>query len=471
MSEVAWVGAHQVQDRAAESSLERESPDWIAARGFFIAATAAVVIDVLWLHRERETPNSFVILVLCGSILGLGLLPLGRQYERGKVAVSMPDAATWSMTAVFFAFLAFYSITSSMMATSFNEATLQAYAFLHGRTWVDLPGQFMEHVTWKGRTYLVHPPMAAIILMPIVAIQGLAANQTAVDMILGAFEVLLAWRLLGLLQLDLVPRVWLTLFFGIGTTLWYEATIGNSWDFVLVSSVLMTLLALNELFGQARPWVMGFLTAFAGLARYDLLPLCPIYAVMLMVRGRKLKELIPLIPGWLFGALIYVGFSELRYGSILDQSLFIYYPTDPYRAPHQHGPFSIAYLPQNLYTLFLQPPEFNNVFPYIHPIGVGQSLTVTSPALILVVNANFRRPMTILIAACAVIGAIPSLTCYASGFVQFGARYYVQVFPFVLVLMAFAAKRNFDQLARVLIVISMASVAFGVWHIRTWGYG
>lgn len=460
-----------MQDQAAEASLERESPDWIAARGFFFAAIAAAVIDALWLHRQRQVPNSFAVLGLCGAILGLGLLPLSRQYERGKIAVAMPGAATWATTAVFFAFLAFYSITCSMRPTGFNEPTLQAYAFLHGRTWVDLPGQFMEHVTWKGRTYLVHPPMAAIILMPIVAIKGLATNQTAVDVILGALEAALGWRLLGLLELDLVPRVWLTLFFGIGTTLWYEATVGNSWDFVLVSSVLMTLLALNELFGKARPWAMGFLTAFAGLARNDLLPLCPIYAVMLMVRGRKLKELIWLIPGWLFGALIYVGFNELRYGSILDRSLFIYYPNDLYRAPHQHGPFSVAYLPLNLYMLFLQPPAFNNLFPYLHPMGAGQALTFTSPALILAVNANFRRPMAILIAACAVIGAIPSLTCYANGFVQFGARYYVQVFPFVLVLMGFAAKRNFDLLARLLIVISMASVAFGVWHIRILGYG
>ena len=41
----------------------------------------------------------------------------------------------------------------------------------------------------------------------------------------------------------------------------------------------------------------------------------------------------------------------------------------------------------------------------------------------------------------ALLVSIPSLLCYANGFEQFGTRHYLQVFPFLLVLMAMSMRR------------------------------
>jgi hypothetical protein len=66
-----------------------------------------------------------------------------------------------------------------------------------------------------------------------------------------------------------------------------------------------------------------------------------------------------------------------------------------------------------------------------------------------------------------------SLTVYASGFVQFGTRYYVQIFPFLLVLVALGvgSGKPPDQLTRILIVVSIFLVCFGLAQIRTIGFG
>jgi len=37
-----------------------------------------------------------------------------------------------------------------------------AWALLHGRTWVDAPS-YMEHVVVGGRSYILHPPLSAIL--------------------------------------------------------------------------------------------------------------------------------------------------------------------------------------------------------------------------------------------------------------------------------------------------------------------
>jgi hypothetical protein len=468
MEELGYVPAATTGYVEAESS----GPDLVAARIFFALAIATVVGDWIWLSRTGLWPNYFALCSLFVSILALVALHFSGQLENER-ATGLPRslAPAWSLSAVFFAFLAFYSITCSLQATGFNEPVRQSYAFLHGHAWVDNIPSNMEHVTWQGRTYLVHPPLPAILLMPIVAIKGLSTNQTAVSVVLGAFEVALAWRLLGVLGLTLNPRLWLTMFLALGTTLWYEVTIGNSWNFVLVVSVAMTLLVLNELFGAGRPWLLGFLTGLAGLARNDLAPLCPLYALILLLRGRRLRELAWMLPGWALAGFLYVMFNEVRYGTIFDITLWIYYPTDPAHLSTGHGPFSIHYLPANLYTLFFLGPGFDGRFPYIHPTLMGQALPLTSPAFVLALRPSFRRPIPALLALAAVIASLASLTCYASGYAQFGTRYYLQVYPLLLVLMALGMKHRVDQMAKILIVASMILVAFGVWQIRGLGIG
>ncbi len=454
---------------ACEQEQKADDAERATARFFFVVAIVAVVIDEVWLRWHGARPNSFAITSLVASIAGLVLL--SRRIGAYPAALPyLPESSTLSFIGVFFAFLAFYSVTCSLEATGFNEPVRQSYAYLHRHLWVEDVPDYMEHIIWKGHEYLVHPPLAAILLMPAVSIWGMATNQTAISVELGALEVALAWRLLGLLDVKRTPRIWLTFFYGAGTTLWYEATIGNSWDFVLVVSVLATLLCLNELFGQARPWLLGFLTGAAALARNDLALAMPLYALLLLCRGRELAELRWMIPGWALAAAIYVGLNEARYGTVYDPTLWIYYLTDVVHS-RDHGPFSIHYLPTNLYTLLFIAPSRNGRFPYIHPTFMGQALPLTSPAFVLALRPSFRRPIPILLALAAVVSSLPSLTCYASGYAQFGTRYYLQVYPFLFVLMALGMKYRIDQLSKILIVVSVFLVSFGYWQIRGLGIG
>ena len=167
----------------------------------------------------------------------------------------------WCAFAVGILFLAFYAATISP-PTQYNEHARLAWALLHGHTWVDVPS-YMEHVVVGGRSYILHPPLSAILMLPAAAIWGAAANQTAVSVVLGAVSIALWWRLMGRLGLGIPAKIWLSAFMGVGTTLWYEATLGSSWDFALLASVPFTLAALGEVFGEARPWAVGVLAALA----------------------------------------------------------------------------------------------------------------------------------------------------------------------------------------------------------------
>jgi hypothetical protein len=370
---------------------------------------------------------------------------------------------------VFFLFLAFYGLTSGEK-THFDEHVRLADALLHGHAWIEPPPSYMERANYAGHSYIVHPPLPALMMVPLVAIFGPSLNQTWVSIAVGAFSVALVWRLCGLIASD--AQVWLTLFFGIGTTFWYEATLGDSWNFAVVMSVPATLLALNELFGKARPFVVGLCAGLAALARYDLVLAWPFYLALLWVRGKSWRSLWAL-GGFAIAAAISVWFNEIRFGTVTDISLWLFTSHDGWLQTRMGGgpPLQLRFLPMNLYALLFMAPVLNETFPYIHPQIQGQALLLTSPALLLALRPNFRHaiPLLLLLAACFSMG--PVLLWYGNGFMQFGMRFYVQVFPFLMVLMALGSQESgLDQMGKILIVISMILVAYGTWHIRTLGF-
>lgn len=445
-----------------------------AARWFFIAAALIALADIAlvpWL--KHEFPNALVVAALAVALAGIGAdLAIGARpaaSARWSFAERALASDRWCAFAVGILCLAFYAATTSP-PTSFNELVRLAFALLHGHTWVDAPS-YMEHVVVGGRSYILHPPLSAVLMLPAVAIWGEAANQTAVAVVVGAISIALWWRLMGRLGLGLSARVWLSGFFGVGTTLWYEATLGSSWDFVLLASVPFTLAALGEVFGEARPWAVGVLAALAALARYDLVMAWPMYALMLAVRGRPLRELVWMLPAFAGAALVYVAYNEVRFGAPNDVALWIWYAQDQYRFSRPGGPFALHDLPFNLYTLLFMAPGYSDKFPWIHPEFMGQALILTSPAFVLALRPSFLKPIPALVLAAAALSSGPSLLVYASGFAQLGPRYYVQVYPFLLTLIALGAPRKLDQLTKILIVVSIVFVVFFTWQVRWYGWG
>jgi hypothetical protein len=90
---------------------------------------------------------------------------------------------------------------------------------------------------------------------------------------------------------------------------------------------------------------------------------------------------------------------------------------------------------------------------------------------VLALRPSFLKPIPALILAAAALSSGPSLLVYASGFAQLGPRYYVQVYPFLLTLVALGVPRKLDQLTKILIVLSVILVVFFTWQVRWYGWG
>src|SRR5947209_9162168 len=77
-------------------------------------------------------------------------------------------------------------ISSHLRSTQQNNYVRVAYAWLHGRMWIDWPGKWMDAVLYNGNYYGVDGPVPALFLLPSVALWGNAANTTTVPMLFSA---------------------------------------------------------------------------------------------------------------------------------------------------------------------------------------------------------------------------------------------------------------------------------------------
>lgn len=436
-------------------------PSLATSRKFFAFAVIFVVVGciVILRHGWEWTQLDSISAILAAVGLTYSYwLPGSERFIAEKV---QRRDEMLSQFAVFIAFLAFYSITAGSDGSPFNAHVRQAFALIHGHSYIDAPN-YIEHAQIGAYSYQLHPILPSLMLMPFAAFWGMDTNQTIFSIVVGAVDVALAWRLLGRFRLTVNARTWLTVFFGAGTIVWYETIHGTSWGVSMVVAIAMTLIALDETFGEGRPAVVGTFAALAALARYDLAFVWPIYLALLLIRGRSIRELTWFIPGCVAVAVVYVWFNEVRFHSMFDRGVFIFAP------PGSHL-FGWEHFPGNFNTLFFMGPHVDGSFPYIHPTFGGQALILTSPAFILALRPSFRKIQTVLVGIAALIGMTPSLFYFTNGFAQYGTRHYLHTFPFLLVLMAFGAHRRVDQLTRILIVASILLIAFGVWHERFYG--
>ena len=96
----------------------------------------------------------------------------------------------------------------------------------------------------------------------------------------------------------------------------------------------------------------------------------------------------------------------------------------------------------NLDYLFLHLPRPIPDFPFLKPDGLGLSILITSPGLLLALRAPWRRARAVGLGLTALAVLIPSLLYYGGGWLQFGFRYGLDSIPFVMALCAMAASRG-----------------------------
>jgi hypothetical protein len=392
-------------------------------------------------------------------------------------------------------FLALYLLTRPWWPTVYNHFVWQADAYLHGQVSIRFPvpatatspgNDYFNDVVpvldaagnETGRGMIPFPPLPAVLLLPFVAIWGMASDETFLSVLLGAVDVGLAYWLLGRLPVRAGLRAALTVFLGAGTALWYASSLGTTWYLAHVVAVAFALGAVAVALdadnrtaaldpGARRPWLdwrqvaAGLLLGLAVTSRLTVV-LGAVFFLFVGGGGSWKRRAV----GAGLGMAIPVG-ALLLYNLAVSGTLFnsVYealyrYEVWAYPELHYNGAWALEdlrYIPQNIGIMLGGLPD---VLPacdagvpreiwssagcsWLVPNPVGMSLLLTSPAWLLAAAAlpllRDRRVAGALLATLAI--AVVNLMHFSQGWVQFGYRFSLDFAPFLLVPLALGAER------------------------------
>jgi hypothetical protein len=369
-------------------------------------------------------------------------------------------------------------LSSHLRSTQQNNYVRVAYAWLHGRMWIDWPGRWMDAVLYNGQHYGVDGPVPALFMLPWVAIWGNEANQTMVAIVFAAIATALVWVLAGRLGVtDVATKTFLTIFFVAGTDVWWCAELGDVWFLAHLCAMTFVLGALIEVCGKNRGWVVGFCAVLAAGSRAPEIAAFPLFAWALWTgafrgvaptRAERIARLRAFLAVVACAGIVYMGYDELMWGTVADIGHTLYYHQDAWGSP-TGSPFQLAYVPYEIYSFFFRAPTLvewlqKAQWPYIKPETTGIALTFTSPALILAFLARMPRNVVTALWITTALVAIPEFLYYLDGWVQFGERHALDFMPYLIALMAIGVRERLPRWGIALIIYSAFVGAWGVWY-------
>jgi hypothetical protein len=141
----------------------------------------------------------------------------------------------------------------------YNHFVWQADAYLHGRFVISYPvssgpyqngylNDVMPLPAVPGQPsygLLPFPPLPAVLLLPFVAVFGLATDAQLFGVVLGAINIGLTWRMLSRVTTNRAAVFMTTLFFAFGTAHYYSAMLSTTWFLAHVVATTFLLLGIT----------------------------------------------------------------------------------------------------------------------------------------------------------------------------------------------------------------------------------
>ena len=264
----------------------------------------------------------------------------------------------------------------------------------------------LEDGVYTGRVLLPFPPLPAVLLLPFVALWGLAVDQESMAIGSPAVGVFTAWWMLGGLRITLGVRALTTLVFATGTVWWWAAAVGSTWYLAHLVAAVAALLAVGvalradpaaaeenpwdegdragrpprpgarRRLGQARPaariagraWPLSGAQVLAGLilgigatARLPLVFAAP-FLVLVGGGGSSLRRTISAAVGAVLPVAALLAYTWLTTGSVLHPGYDYQYQLEAngYPTLGYHPEWAvedIRYVPQNLGIMLGALPE------------------------------------------------------------------------------------------------------------------
>lgn len=377
-----------------------------------------------------------------------------------------------------------YALTAFLYRTyevnHFNYFSHLAYAFLHGSTaLITTPNEIADLIPFNGRTFIFAPPSPVLLVIPFILLFGIGVSSSFYTLFIGALNpVLLYWIIarfskLFAIKISKFMILLLVIFYALGTSHFYESVLGRVWDTGQIFSQTYILLALlffliyeSKLnYKYLYPFFVFLFLALMGRNHFIL----SIPGLLLLHyakhKNNKILSLTYAVAGTVVVfILVYFWYNFVRFGNILESGLKYHNVNDFFKPDiAKYGLFSPHFIPINLYYSLINPFRLEHFsFPFILSSDPkGNSLFLASPLLFylfsyLLYKKNYHLKLVLMGFAAAIIGIyLPSVAHFSTGWVQFGARYFLDPMPFIILLLVPVLARARVRYVVILVLLSI----------------
>lgn len=302
--------------------------------------------------------------------------------------------------------------------------------------------------------YVSFPPMPAVVLMPFVAVWGYDVHDTLIALVAAAMNVSLLFLLLQLLVVrghstrTTRENVWLTILFAFGTVFFFSAVQGTVWFVALVYGVTLNLLYIMAALDLKHPILAGLLLGLGVATRVPIAFCVVFFAWQLFFPGNKWRgdrwgEILK--TGALFAApVLVVGVGLMLYNHARFDSYgefgHSFLTGGAATRIRDNGMFSTFYLNLNLSSAITNMPRLVGEAPYFMISKHGVGLLFTTPLLLLLARPRRMPALNRALWLTVIVTALPGLFYQNSGWEQFGYRFALDYFPYLLLLLALGGR-------------------------------
>ena len=366
-----------------------------------------------------------------------------------------------------------YKLFGPVGNTPYNYFTRLSAAFLNGQFWIAENPPWLSELVPGGsnKFYIVYPPMPAIASLPFVAIFGKDFPQQILAHLMGAGIVLLTVKLALRIKSNYKVAFWSGTLVGLGSVVWFLSSVGSSWYLGQISAMFFMLFALLEVAGKKRGLIIGTFLGASYLSRIHTVLALPLF-IYLIAKDRKssfLKDVFQIVVGFLPFLMFNSLYNYARFGVIWDKG-YLLIPKIFEEPWYQNGLFHPSYIGRHLEVIFKGLPVIKNTFPYIQPSWSGMAIWITTPAFIYsikTIRQKWAVPFWLTILAIASVVFMHGTT----GFAQFGYRFAVDFYPFLIFLIIKnVTKTDLKWHHWLLLFISVGVNFWGVLWINKFGW-
>lgn len=337
---------------------------------------------------------------------------------------------------VFGLIFAIYFLTSKGN-TPYDYFTRLSDSFLQGKYYLTENPPWLSELIPAGsnKFYVVYPPMPALVSLPFRLIFEKKFEQQYLAHLLGAgiaaLTILISWTI----KKDLRLAIWSSLLIGLGSIVWFLSSVGSSWYLGQVSAAFFLTAAIYESLNKKRSMFIGILLGASFLSRIHTIISFPFFLYVLSGKDWFRKYFLfglGVLPFILFN----FSYNYIRFGTIFDQAYFLLPKVlaEEKMSWFIHGVANPIYIPNNLKAMLWSFPKIQMSFPFIQPSWAGLAIWITTPAFIYVFWAEIKEKINIFAWFSIIMILLIVSSHGGTGWAQFGYRFAVDFYPFLLFL-------------------------------------